>query len=71
MTDYEVGQRLGYDPCVCGNIDGTWHSECYRGKTEDHLVAGHKLAYKAAREHLKRQAEAESKVLLQRIGTRK
>jgi hypothetical protein len=53
MTDYEVSQRLGYDPCVCGKIDGTWHPECYRGKKAAQIAAGYKRAFAAARLHLK------------------
>lgn len=53
MTDYEVSQRLGYDPCVCGKIDGTWHPECYRGLNKEQIEAGYRRAYAAARRHLK------------------
>lgn len=56
MTDYEVDMHLGYSPCVCGVIDGTWHPECYRGKTKEQIAAGYKRAYAAARRHLKKQA---------------
>ena len=61
MTDYEVEQRLGYDPCVCGKIDGTWHPRCYVGKTRDQIAAGYKRAFAAARRHLKAQAAPDSK----------
>jgi hypothetical protein len=61
MTDYEVAQRLGYDPCVCGKIDGTWHPECYRGKTPEQIAAGYKRAFAAARRHLKAKAATDSK----------
>lgn len=56
MTDHEVDRALGYSPCVCGVIDGTWHSRCYHGKTDAELKAGLKRAYANARRHLKRQA---------------
>ena len=61
MTDYEVAQRLGYDPCVCGKIDGTWHARCYQGKTKEQIAAGYKRAFAAARRHLKRQILASPK----------
>lgn len=53
MTDHEVERALGYTPCVCGKIDGTWHHECYRGKTKAQLEAGYKRAFANARKHLK------------------
>ena len=53
MTDHDVEQRLGYTPCVCAKIDGTWHPECYRGKTAEQIAAGSKRAFAAARRHLK------------------
>jgi len=65
MTDYEVAQRLGYDLCVCGKIDGTWHPECYRGKTQWQIAAGYRQAFAAARRHLKGKTEPDSKT---RVG---
>lgn len=53
MTDHEVERALGYTPCVCAKIDGTWHPECYRGKTKAELAAGYRRAFAAARRHLK------------------
>lgn len=53
MTDHEVERALGYTPCVCGVIDGTWHPECYRNKTREQINAGYKRAYAAARRYLK------------------
>lgn len=47
MTDHEVERSLGYTPCVCGVINGTWHSECYRGKTKAQINAGYKRAFAA------------------------
>lgn len=61
MTDYEVEQRLGYTPCVCAKIDGTWHPRCYAGKTREQIAAGYKRAFAAARRHLKAQAAPDSK----------
>lgn len=58
MSDYEVDMRLGYSPCVCGVIDGTWHPECYKGKTKEQIAAGYKRAYAAARRHLKKRFSA-------------
>lgn len=57
MTDHEVERALGYTPCVCAKIDGTWHPECYRGKTKDEIDAGYKRAFAAARRHLKKARE--------------
>lgn len=56
MTDHEVERALGYTPCVCGVINGTWHFECYRGKTQAQIHAGYKRAFAAARRHLKAKA---------------
>lgn len=56
LTDHEVERALGYTPCVCGKIDGTWHPECYRGKTKQQLDAGYKKAFANARRHLKQKA---------------
>lgn len=56
MNDHEVERALGYTPCVCGVIDGTWHTQCYRGKTKEQLAAGYKRAFANARAHLKKQA---------------
>ena len=53
MTDTEVERALGYTPCICGVIDGTWHWKCYRGKTSAQISAGYKKAFAAARRHLK------------------
>lgn len=58
MNDHEVERALGYTPCVCGKIDGTWHPECYRGKTQPQIAAGYKKAFANARKHLKDKAEA-------------
>lgn len=57
MTDYEVERALGYTPCVCGVIDGTWHQKCYQGKTKEQITAGYKRAFANARKHLKRERE--------------
>ena len=60
MTDYEVERALGYTPCVCGVIDGTWHPACYRGRTKEQIAADYKKAFANARKHLKAKAKAES-----------
>ena len=52
MNDTEVERALGYTPCVCAVLDGTWHPECYRGKTKAQLAAGSKRALAKARQHL-------------------
>lgn len=57
MSDYEVERALGYTPCVCGVIDGTWHPECYRGLKQKDVAAAHKKAFAAARRYLKKQSE--------------
>ena len=56
MTDREVERALGYTPCPCAVIDGTWHPKCFSGKTDEQIDAGHKRAFAAARRHLKKQA---------------
>lgn len=57
MTNDEVERALGYTPCVCGKLDGTWHPRCYRGKTAEQIAAGYKRAFEVARQHLKRQRD--------------
>jgi len=68
MTDYEVERALGYTPCVCGKINGTWHWECYRGKTPGQIAAGYKRAIAAARQHLKNKAAADAAQLLRELA---
>jgi hypothetical protein len=60
MTDYEVERALGYTPCACGVIDGTWHPECYKGKTRKELAEGHRRAMLNARRHLKKEAKLQA-----------
>ncbi|ADU99398.1 hypothetical protein Alide_1642 [Alicycliphilus denitrificans BC] len=50
LADTEVERRLGYTPCVCGQLDGTWHPECYRNKTRQQTNALTKKAIQKARE---------------------
>jgi hypothetical protein len=71
MTDYEVDRALGYSPCVCGVIDGTWHSECYRGKTQGQIDAGIRRAYAAARRHLKSRAADAASAAMDRAAAPK
>jgi len=66
MTDHEVERALGYTPCVCAVLDGTWHPKCYRGKTDEQIAAGYKRAFAAARRHLKKQASLQSSQALER-----
>lgn len=56
MKDQELERALGYTPCVCAKIDGTWHAACYLGLSQEQLAAGYKRAFAAARRHLKKQA---------------
>lgn len=56
MTDHEVERALGYTPCVCGVLSGTWHSECYRGKSKAQVEAGYKRAFAEARRYLHEKA---------------
>lgn len=58
MNDTEVERALGYTPCVCGVLNGTWHNECYRGKTKTQISAGYKHAFILARRHLATRAAA-------------
>lgn len=60
MTDHKVERALGYTPCVCGVINGTWHDECYRGKTTAQLATGYKSAFDKARVHLKNKHAQEA-----------
>lgn len=57
LTNQEVEIALGFSPCVCGKIDGSWHPECYRGKTKEQLAAGYKKAMANARRYLSRHAK--------------
>jgi hypothetical protein len=64
MTDTEVERALGYTPCICGVLNGTWHSKCYEGKTSKEIRVGYKNAFANARKHLKQQAnDAAAKAL--------
>lgn len=47
--------RLGYTPCICGVLDGTWHPKCYIGKTKEQAKDAGKRAFRIARAHLKAQ----------------
>lgn len=60
MTDHEVERVLGYTPCVCGVLDGTWHSKCYQGKTQGQITAGYRRSFAAARRLLKAKAAAQA-----------
>ncbi|MCE2724489.1 MAG: hypothetical protein ACK46J_09445 [Burkholderiales bacterium] len=60
MTRDEVERILGYTPCVCGVIDGTWHPECYRGLTDAEITAGYTKAFAAAKRHIKNQQANET-----------
>ena len=61
MTDSEVEQRLGYTPCVCGVIDGTWHPKCYLAMPPENIQDAYKRAFAKARRYLKRQMLASLK----------
>lgn len=52
MNDTEVERALGYTPCICAVLDGTWHPECFQNKTKAEIAAGYKRAFTAARKHL-------------------
>lgn len=52
MSEHEVEMRLGYTPCICGVLDGTWHPDCYQGKTKSQIKSGYQQAIKIARAHL-------------------
>lgn len=55
LTDHEVERALGYTPCICGVIDGTWHDQCYRVKRNAaQKASAHKAAMKNARAHVER-----------------
>lgn len=69
MTDTEVERALGYTPCICGVIDGTWHDECYRIKrTKVQMKAAYKAAFENARAHLKSKAEVAAQVAIVRAA---
>ena len=73
MTDHEVERALGYTPCVCAVLDGTWHPRCYRAKTDEQIAAGYRRAFAAARRHLKaeRAAQAREAIETARLPTPK
>ena len=53
MNYHEIDMALGYTPCMCGVIDGTWHIKCVKVKrTPSERIE----AYENARKHLKREA---------------
>lgn len=66
MTEREVERALGYTPCVCAKLDGTWHPACYRGLTDAQIAAANKRAFAAARRHLKTQAADATRAALAR-----
>jgi hypothetical protein len=53
MTNEEVERILGYTPCVCGVIDGTWHPACYKGLTDEQVKRGYVKAFAKAKVHIK------------------
>lgn len=61
LTDHEVEMRLGYTPCVCGVIDGTWHPKCYKNKTSAEIKTAYKRAFNIARKHLLKEDELKTK----------
>ncbi len=66
MTDHEVERALGYTPCVCGLLTGTWHSMCYVGKTDAQIQSGMTRAFAAARRQLRQQAQQQADAALDR-----
>lgn len=70
MTDHEVERALGYTPCVCGVLDGTWHTGCYRGKTQAQIDAAYKTAFKKARAHLKTKRVEDAVAAIVRASTK-
>ena len=59
MTEHEVERALGYTPCICGVIDGTWHGQCYLlPRTPAERKAAYKRAFDNARRHLEQQAKS-------------
>ena len=61
LSDHEVERALGYSPCVCGVLDGTWHSACYKGKTKAQIQAAYKPNMLKARQFLATAAKAKPK----------
>lgn len=55
LTDYEVVQILGCDPCICGDLT-TWHPQCYAGKTDAEIQSAARAAMRRARRAIKRKA---------------
>lgn len=56
MNELEIERALGYTPCVCGVIDGTWHPRCYVGKTPSEIADAYKQAFAKARTYPKNKA---------------
>ena len=57
MNYHEVDMALGYTPCMCGVINGTWHAECAKiRRTPSEKKEAYKKAYDNARKYLKRKA---------------
>lgn len=68
MTDWDVERRLGYTPCVCGVIDGSWHARCYAGKTQEQIEAGYKKAFMKARAYLHTQDAARAAIAIDKAA---
>lgn len=67
MTDHEVERRLGYTPCICGVLDGSWHSACYKGKTQAQVSAAYKVAFKKAKVHLQTRQAVQIAVVIDKV----
>jgi hypothetical protein len=68
LSDHEVERKLGYTPCVCGVLDGTWHPQCYTGKTQAQIKAGYKSAFLKARAYLKSMAAVKTAAVIDRAA---
>jgi hypothetical protein len=69
LTDADVDRLAKQTPCLCGDIE-SWHSECYRGKTDEQIQRGYKRAYNIARRTLQVRIEADAAAAIRSAALR-
>lgn len=70
MKDLEVQRALGYTPCVCGDLTGSWHPKCYVKLSRADVEGGMSTAIAKARRVLKRRAGEEASEAIKMLSKR-
>lgn len=60
MNTHQIDQLVGGTPCLCG-VQGTWHLQCYAGKTQAQVDAAYRRVYAKIRRRLKAERAEVSK----------